>query len=231
MKRLLIVMLIGIAIILNGCGKEEDNTSNTETEQTQPEKAVSSNQVKEKPENEALAGIYLNGGDIEKIEMGIYFGGEQKDFCSLKMPVKYLFAAGYVSENGETKSIESANGTTELDMVLKSGLNSEEMSISNVQILSSDSDSTRLMFYMESSETMTFEGMKGYAGNYIEFGDSDHPAFYYVDTSEYAISDLNVCYSINDDIILSITYEGPLAEEVGLEQLAQNIYDLVEVIE
>ena len=54
---------------------------------------------------------------------------------------------------------------------------------------------------------------------------------YYVDNREHIKDDLRVVYNIKEDYYLLVTYRGPLAEKLGIDQLAQNICNLITVIE
>ena len=49
----------------------------------------------------------------------------------------------------------------------------------------------------------------------------------------YNISEKYFCvlyYAVNENITLEVQYEGPLAKTLGLDQVAKNLYDIIEVI-
>lgn len=229
-----VAVIVSLAFSIPGCGgKEKGNLSPIETEGEENVTDTAANtktEVQEKNSDEALNGVYLNGGSIAEIKMGICYEGVQTNFCTVKMPTEYIFGAVYTDESGQELSI-SGTGSNTLQKAIDEGSIAEAVNaFSYVNLVSFAEDSSSLSFCITTPDLKTMDELKAYAPGGVEFGTDEHPAYYYVDPDEYAGTDLSVGYQINDSILLSMTYQGPLAEKLGLEQLAQNMYDLVEVI-
>lgn len=236
MKRSIITVIAAVMLLSTACGKKEETESvigsaeNESVELTDQENEESEEAETKEEKSDALAGVYLNGGELVDVPMGIYFVGEQKNFCNIKMPTDYLFGAIYTEDGINEKSNQDIS-EYDLNLAIEKGIYDQPYASKWVHLLSTKEDATEMFFNIETSETMTLDGMKEYAPNYVELGTEELPALYYEDESEYASVDINVCCAINEDILLTISYKGPLAEELSLEQLAQNIYDLIDVIE
>lgn len=238
MKKFVIAaVLFSLLVCIAGCGdKEPADTAFVEPDGT--EAVVNqtddvTNPETEEPEGtsgEALCGVYLNGGSAADIKMGIYYEGAQTNFCTVKMPTEYIFGAVYTNENGQELSISGTGSCTLQEALDKGAIEEAENAFSFVNLVSFAEDRSSLTFCIETPELGTMDELKARAPDGVEFGTDAHPAYYFADPdNEY--EDLCVGYQVNDSILLTVTYYGPLADELGLAQLAQNIYDLVEVID
>lgn len=229
------------AIVLTGilgCSSKETVTDTKSSEEQvsaeQPVKEITAETVQEEEveteniQGEVLAGVYSNGYELVEVPMGMYFEGEQKVFCKVKMPVNYRFYADYTTEEGDEKTIGEASGGNSLALCIERGLWKEPYAISSV-LLGLGSESLR--FFTISTEQGTMEDIKAIFPDAVEIGTQEHPGIYYVDSDEASTADINVEVYLNENFHLIMRYEGPLAEELGLDQLARNIYDLVTVVE
>lgn len=233
-RRWIVAVAVSLAVSIIGCGgKEKRGIDPIETAGAENvTDTAASAEVKEQKKNpdEALGGVYLNGGSIAEIKMGICYEGVQTNFCTVKMPTEYNFSAIYIDENGQENSVPGTGSSFLQEAMNKGVIEESENAFSYIYLLSYAEDCSALSFRITTPDLKTMDELKAYAPGGVEFGTDEHPAYYYVDPDEYAGTDLSVGYQINDSILLSMTYQGPLAEELGLEQLAQNMYDLVEVI-
>lgn len=226
-KKMSLIVMCAALLLLTACGKEKtvgSNDAGGKTESTsdagqEKESAVSKDGV--------LLGVYEGATDYIEVPMGTFFQGEQKDFCKIKMPVEYIISANY-SDNGENSLINSDIFGIKVGNLAEKKLENE---VANHWITIASSGGTTMYFAIFPSTTATMEDEKAYAGEYKEIKGGEHPAIYFVDSYEYSTSDLEVSYELNEDMLLRISYEGPVADQIGLDQLAQNLYDLVEVIE
>lgn len=225
------LVVLGLSIGVMGCSR---NAVPVETDAAKmAEKLVKESDDKESAED-VLAGVYLNGGDIKEVEMGTYYDDVQKKFCRIKMPSDYLFGVSYTDEEGERVAISDLENDSIQDVIdaIDTGtIEGAENAFSAIYLRSLKEDSSNLNFLVRTSDSMTLNDLKERYPDGSEFGTEEQPAYYYVDPDEYADTDLCIGYQINENILLTMTYSGPLDEELGLEQLAQNMYDLVEVIE
>ena len=235
MKRKIYALLIcSMLLAVTACGKKEnvENVVEQGVEQTEEYETV---QEDESSSNEdgVLLGVYEGATGYVSVPMGTYFDGEQKNFCKIKMPLEYLFTACY-TEDGDENNISKNDDlvgkmvTPTLDMVSDK---LDEQTKASCWVLMMSTGGTTVNYYIIPSTTRNLEDEKAYAGEYKELNHNGRNAIYFVDSNEYVTADVCVSYEVNEDILLYITYEGPAADEIGIDQLAENIYDLVEVIE
>lgn len=224
------LVLIGVMLVLAGCGKKEVQPSENSTEvQEEAEVREETEEQESSQSGNVLCGVYPDAEEVVDIPMGTFYDGKQEVMCNIKMPVNYLIGAGYTEDGINGHILEEASGGIELKTALDIGLKEQEYAIFDVNLDSYDG--TKLNFNIISVEKGSMEDMKEYAASYQEIGTADHPAINFEDPDEFSSADVNVYYTVNENFMLWISYEGPLADEIGKEQLAQNLYDLVEVIE
>ena len=65
----------------------------------------------------------------------------------------------------------------------------------------------------------------------IEIKNDKIEAIYYQSSGEGASGDMSVCCSMGDKGFLLVTFDGSVVDEFGADQIAQNICDLITVIE
>lgn len=229
-KKIAVVML-SLAVSITGCGhKEQESTASGAVIEKTDDVVNEETKVEKEISEEGLGGVYLNGGTIAEIKMGTCYEGVQTDFCTIKMPTEYMFGAIYTDESGQTHSIADTGSITLQEALEKGSVNEEDNAISAVYLYSFAEDKSSLSFYIDTTDYITMDDLKRNTPNGVEFGTDEHPAYCYINPDVYVDADLCIGYQVNDSILLSITYQGILVDELGLEQLAQNIYDLVEVI-
>ena len=243
MKKVLsLLLLLGIVLIATGCGKQPveqpKNTANTEGTNSVSGTATTGKDSETQPDSSApAAGIFLNGGNLVDVKLGIFEYGERHEYCSVKLPEKYIMGALFHDETGndifldkiaDDSLIYSMGGDTFLEEILQEGsLDETEYPISNAMMTSFGEDRTK---FGAGICYWTMDEIKSRCPGGMDFGTAEHPAYYYI-ADEGAFYDLNVAYQINDTLFLVMAYNGPLADTVPLDKLAQDMYALVTVLE
>ena len=233
MKKKVVGMLLCcvMALSLAGCGKgqestetkEEETTEVGETEQEESSKDTSTEEI-----SGVIGGVYLGDGELATIPMGTCIDGEQVNLVNVELPLDDPFGASYVEEDGDGGNFSNTSGT--LATALELNFQEEPYAVQSV-ITGSGSDE----IHYDVSVDMSYLDMKAYAqsdedcSNYTEIGNDQ--GFYYVDNGQYSRSDLCLVYNIDGESYLYVSYRGPLAEKLGTDQLAQNICNLITVIE
>lgn len=232
-RKVYAAMLAALMLGVAACGKEADtpNQAGTGTENTDDAQKETPDAKPEK--SDVLAGIYPEGDELEELVLGTRVNGEQTEFCKVKVPSNYWIGAGYLNEEGYDNSFEMANGDDEVGKAISEGLLSGTDKIYTFTVNNAilDSDTTYLTCAVYSSEEWNYEKLKEDTKDYKIIGSGETEAFYYEDHREAAISDMLMCYKLGDKGILQIGYIGPVSDELGLDQLAQSIYDLITVTE
>lgn len=235
-KAMIMTMMTCCMVSAAGCAGKNQKTAEKETavlEEQAADKEAGTEEGSKDTRNEesgTLAGVYVNGGSLADIQMGTYLDGAQTNLCTVKMPTAYLFDAGYTDEEGTLLSILDTN--RDLDKVLEDGiLEQSEEAVSSATVRLFGEKESLVGFDVTTEERFSVAGAKEYAPNGVEFGTEEHPAYYYVDEDEYVTADVSIVYDIKDGVYMSMSYEGPLAEELGVEQVAKNMYDLITVTE
>lgn len=223
------LLLTGVILIAAGCGSKKE----TATAPVESDPAIAEESVKEETAEEpkkdikaALAGVYKNGDKLVTLPMGIYFDGSQHNYCNVQVPENYAFSSIYIDEKGTENSNTEISGMT-VEAAMNKGADQQEYANQRIGLTSFGNDGTNIIITVMSSDLMSYDTLKEYVPNEVEF---EEDAIYYVDENQYATADINMCRQINDDIFVSVAYEGPLGEELGLDQLAKNLYDLIEAL-
>lgn len=219
-KKIYMFLLCAMMLTLVACGKE-NNTSDVENENQQITDVVTEDVEEESAKDnnaEVLLGVYDGATDYMELPMGTFYEGEQKEFCKVKLPLEYIASANYNDENGTSLVNEAIYGIKVEDIDLN------ENNVANQGVIIGSSEGTELVFTVVPTSIVSLDDEKEYAGEYETINTTGYEAIYYVGEG------MTVVYQLNDNILLHITYEGPMIDEIGVDQLAQNIYDLIEVI-
>ena len=176
-----------------------------------------------------LYNIYPDGSEVVELEMGTYFNEKQTDFCKIKLPGNYFGWAMYLSDNGENLNFEMAN-SHELGYSIENGLLKQEEAVQQFHYSNSHlgkEEVTDIYANIFTNDQITYDGMKKQTANAVEISDI---AFYSKGDKKYTDIDVTLYYRVNDDITLQISYKGPLAEQISVKTVANQLYELVEVI-
>ncbi len=177
--------------------------------------------IREKPAY--FTDVYPDGGELADIPMGTFDDGEQKTLCSVKMPRGCLFRAGYTPDGLTNVMIEETAGGGTLESALERGLTEQPYAICRARLQASDN--TDIEFAVISAANWTMENLKGYAPDAAELGNSRNPAVYYTDAAA-----LHLYYCLSPEYALLVHYWGKPLEQTEWEQLAENLYGLIEAV-
>lgn len=229
-KKTVGMLLIGVMLVLAGCGKKEAQPAENSTEVQEDTEVPEETEERESTQSgKALYGVYPDVEEVEDIPMGYFVDGKQEKLCSIPMPLDYIVLARYTPDGDTFETFEEAAGTADLKTALDKGLKEQEYAIYNIRV---GLDGTDLEFSIYSvAKGNSMENMKEWAKSYQELRTGQHPAIIYEVEDKYDDADVYLYYTLNEDYMLLIRCESPLADEIGKDQLAQNLYDLVEVIE
>lgn len=218
------LLLCAVMLTVSACGTDEAGQQESVHSETGQDVAGEEETYPSDIED-GLLGVYEGATEYVEVPMGRYFDGVQKEFCKIKMPLEYLMSGSYTEDGENSVANQNAQGIP----VKNYDFSNEE--IVNKWIVIMSTGGTTMNFYIVPTTERTMDDEKAYAGEYQEIADSQHEVIYFADSTEYSTTDLSMSYELNEDMLLYVTYEGPLAEKLGLDQLAQNIYDLIEVTE
>ena len=230
MKKKLLAVLLMSALFMTACGGKDSGSNPSDVgdsaEENQEQTSVEEDSVKSK----ALAGVFPAGEELVEIPMGTYSDVGQTDYCTVKLPSNYIGGAVSALSLSEEKSFDMFSGSDSVTSALEQGLVENENSISYMVISNQESDTTKVYLDLMCAEKATYETFKNMSVDYTEIGNSENPALYYVDESSYAMGDMRLVYSVNPEIILVIDYAGPLCDELGIDAIAENLYNIIEAI-
>ena len=240
MKKKVVGMLLCCVLVVSlaGCGKGQENAETKEdgtTEVGATEEETTAADDKTTSVSDVLGGVYVDGDELTSIPMGTCIDGEQVDLISVEMPLNYIFGAAYIDTDGEGTNFEHARGNSTLSTALESNFQSQPYAIREADAVATGNSGTIIYYTVVSNET--FEDVKNIVKsgtdyvNYTESTLNGNDYIYYVDEGQYSQSDLALAYNINDDTYLAVIYKGPLAEKLGIDQLAENICNLFTVID
>lgn len=177
--------------------------------------------IREKPAY--FTDVYPDGGELADISMGTFDDGEQNTLCSVKMPRGCRFRAGYTPDGLTNVMIEETAGGGTLESALERGLTEQPYAICRARLQASDN--TDIEFAVISAANWTMENLKGYAPDAAELGNSRNPAVYYTD-----VAALHLYYCLSPEYALLVHYWGKPLEQTEWEQLAENLYGLIEAV-
>ena len=215
-KKIYMFLLCAMMLTLVACGKEKNTDNILNDEQQVKDETVENMEEEQTQENDnnVLLGVYEGATDYMDFPMGVFFEGEQKEFCKVKLPLEYVASANYTDENGSSCVNENIYGTK------VANINLNENTVANRRVVIMSVEGTEMVFTIAEKNISSLKEGK----EYKTLNEEGNEAIYYVEEK------IVVAYQINNNILLHITYEGPMIDEIGVDQLAQNFYDLVEVI-
>lgn len=184
-----------------------------------------------KKDYNALYEIFPEGNELVEIPLGTYYNEKQTDYCTIKLPKNYYGWSMYLSSENANENFEMATSHYLSDSIANGILEAEE---SIQQIHYSDSqlvedDTTDIYANILTSEQITYEGMKTQMSGAVDIKEIEGKAFYCKGDKNYTDIDVTMYYKLTDDITLEVSYKGPLAEEVGIDKIARNLFKLIEV--
>lgn len=237
MKNKIVTMMLVIAMSLcmMACGGKKDDESSSVGHVTSEAVDKSEDDVpkEETGKSEALAGVYPAADELIEIPLGIFYKGTQTDFCKIQAPINYLGGVIYFDDQMEDHISELSDGADVLSDSIDAGLLEEDYSIQDLMVSNAHlvEEPSKIVYTIGTSEQYGYgyDEVRAAYSNATDLKNAENRAFYYVD--EYTDTDLVLIYEINSEALLQVQYTGPLADELGLEQIAENLYNIIEVIE
>ena len=242
MKKKVVGMLLCCVLVVSlaGCGKKQESAETKGEETTEvgvTEEETTAVDDKTTSSSDALGGVYPGADELVSLPMGACIDGEQVRLVNVEMPLNYVFGALYMSESGEGfESFSNASGGGTLAVALDNDFQNEPYEIADAAMYSPFKDGSRIDFQV-SGILVGYDEYKENAQNNEQYSDFNEitvngkDVFYYVDNGSVVNDGLNVNCRIKDGIFIGATYDGPLMDELGIDQVAQNICNLITVIE
>lgn len=181
-----------------------------------------------------LAGIFPNGAELTEFSMGTYYNEKQTKYCNLKLPGNYYGWAMYLTSENTNVNFEMATSHF-LSESINNGMLEQNEAVqqfhySNSQTIKEGEATTDIYATIFKAEQITYEGMKAQISGATDIKEIDGVAFYNKGDKKYTDIDVTMYYKLDDEITLEISYKGPLAEEIGIDKIANKLFDLIEVI-
>ena len=241
MKKKVVGMLLCCVLVVSlaGCGKGQESAETKGEKTTELGDAEKAETTKENDRtassSDALGGVYPDGEELTSIPMGTCIDGEQVDLVNVEMPLNYIFGAGFVKEDGESESFDKASGNSTLASSLEDDFQNQSYAINVAETVAFGESGTSVRYLVATN--YTFDDMKEKAKTGENFSDytektiNGTDVIYYKNNSQPISTDFIMIYPIKDVAILGVYYNGSLADELSMDQLAENICNLITVIE
>lgn len=229
-RKLCLFLILSMAAVTAGCGKK-NNTGIISISPIEEAKGDASGEEKSE-DMDALGGVYPGGDELILIPMGGSVNGEPEDLVTVGMPFNYTFLAMY-SEAGDLNEFENASGEGSLASAIQFKFQEEPHKVTEAVLESPYTDRSRIQYRIcEADSFVQFKDFVAEAETYTDVTEiNGGQAICYVDGSGEAEEDLLIACAINDSAYMQVSYTGPLDESLGREQLAENICNLIKVIE
>lgn len=234
-KKVLGIMLCGLMLSMAGCGKKQETVDVGEkvaVEENAEENVIEKSNINASSP-EALAGVYPDGDELTSIPMGCLIDGEQVDLINIEMPLNYVISALYQNSDLQAEGFENAYGST-LATALELDFQKEPYAINDVYLGAYGESGTSVRYLVVNN--MTFDEMKEYAKTEEDFSDYTEKTvngidvIYYKDNAVIS-TDFVMIYPIDNTTFLGVYYNGSFVDELGMDQLAENICNLITVIQ
>lgn len=228
---LAVILIVGIVIAIFV------NKNTNKTHETTTNESISNNDLL----GNALAGLFPDGNSLVEVPFGITEKNEKINYCSIKLPSNYSLEGRYRNEylnvisdfdkNDVDDIIQNTLGYNTIEEILEVGQFSEtSYPISSAFVGWDPSNATKLEieFVHSSIEIEEISTPNG-----TEYGTKQHPSYYYIinaDEKNYIDCHLKLCYKINDNLLILITYYcDALKNESNIDKIAQNLYNIIKV--
>ena len=237
-NKMYMALVMTLLVSVAGCGKKDDMVSSVQS--------AASSAIIESNDDIVMDGEYIESGDgfvTEEAadETGVYPGSEgiaeipmgvTSELCTIKIPLNYVIAGCYLDENGTSiilDGLESSLTTVQDGIDAGSFYQNRKMTYATWTSAEFHDGITITAEIYDKNSDFTFEDVKAYYPDGKAFGTSDVPAWLYHEDNELEGIHFSVCMQLSSDAFLNIQYIGPLDSEIGEEEAAQRIYDLVTI--
>lgn len=171
-------------------------------------------------------GVYPGSTGTAEVSMGI-----REAVCTVKLPLNYIIDGGYYDEENISRGLDGlGRATTTVADGVAAGSFSGGHPMAFYVVTSLDADPTVINATMYDAATQgTIEDMKGYYPDGKVIGGDAVQGWLYHKENTGNDTDFAVAMQVSEDVLLEFTYEGPLDDEVGEDEAARRLYDLVTV--
>lgn len=171
-------------------------------------------------------GVYPGSTGTAEVSMGI-----REAVCTVKLPLNYIIDGGYYDEENISRGLDGlGRATTTVADGVAAGSFSGGHPMAFYVVTSLDADPTVINATMYDAATQgTIEDMKGYYPDGKVIGGDAVQGWLYHKENTGNDTDFAVAMQVSGDVLLEFTYEGPLDDEVGEDEAARRLYDLVTV--
>lgn len=228
-------LIMAVILSVVGCGKKEevvsDVTGESYVQSSEIPSETETSEVSEAPTEVEVetaldeTGLYPGSTGITSVSMGLY-----EDVCEVKVPLNYILAGCYYDETGSWITIKGLNSaTTTIEEAMADGAFEGEHSMGTFNMTNVDAEPTTIDAMMYEKSVATLDDFKEMYPDGKEIGTSSLPGYVYHVEGLSGDPELTVGVQINADVMLQLMYDGPVVDEVGEDEAAQRIYDLVTV--
>lgn len=231
MKKRLYAGLLALVLMFSvtACSKPAENPNPEQG--TQGTENVDSSEKNETQENsDVLGGVYPGGDTLVEIPFGSTINGEATEIFTVKVPENYMCGAFYNDAEGEEHTPDIANGNDEVKKAIENGLLTLDGKIHDLTVYSTDGSSTDVLYsFSPYTEEENYELWKNSTEDHKVIESDKHEAFYYESQDGKRVV---LLYDLGEKGFIQVNLIiGKLKDKIGTDQLAQNIYDLITVIE
>lgn len=237
-NKMYMVLLMAVMLCVAGCGKKDNAVPSVQSmasssiiesndDIVMDEENIESEAGLEETEVSDETGVYPGSTGAAEIPMGI-----TSELVTIKMPLNYVITGCYLDENGTSiilDGLDSATTTVQDGIDAGSFYQDRKMAYATWTSAAFHDGVTITAEIYDKNSDSTFEDVKTYYPDGKEFGTSDAPAWLYHQDNELEDVHFSVCMQISPDAFLNLKYTGPLDSEIGEEEAAQRIYDLVTI--
>ena len=234
-NKVYMALIMIVVLSVAGCGKKEETVSSapqmvssvstevSSVAETSDESETDTEVAVETAGDET--GVYPNSIGITDVPMGI-----TEDICTVKVPLNYVLAGCYYDESGTLQTMEGLNSaTTQVEESIAAGAFTGDHSMGSFTLTSLDAKPTKIDAMMYVKSVATLEDFKEMYPDGKEIGDTSVPGYVYRMEGLSGDELLTVGVQINADVMLQLMYDGPVVDEVGEDEAAQRIYNLITV--
>ena len=233
-RKIYLAVMAAVTISIVGCGKNTDDVVTETTPEPTQEVIVTEEVMREENTQDTPAkdiitgeddtGVYPSATGVIEVNMGI-----TEDICSVKVPLNYVLAGVYYDENMQKQAMEGlSSATTTVEEAMAAGSFSTDKHMAEFSMTSLQADETMVSAKLYPKDRTPWEKFKEHFTDAKEIGDANVPGLlYHAQTGSG--TNLVVVVKVNEEATLEIVYAGSLESEVGEDELAQRLYNLVTV--
>ena len=224
-------------LLAAGCGKEKSEVSSA-VNLSAVESVTGSSRMEESAADVSAAelsasvetvvdetGVYPETTGLTELSLGI-----NDVACTIKVPLNYILGGATTIENGSEHSLEGLGSTVTVENAFERGNVSSEQAIYSFAMTSLDAIPTMIDVMMyDTASVGDIEAIKAIYTDGKDIGDSSMPGWVYKERESTLNpnADTAIIIQVSDTTLMSVFYQGPVVDEVGEDEMAQRVYNLV----